>query len=169
MPLMIAMFSLVSDKIKNNDSGWFKRFTEGRSDIEKLIVEHKTVMTLLISAVASKQRLGGAKRVLEHIVDSITKSKNDVTPDTIAAVLKLESRLYSIQSRPGINFSDDAKSSAFLREALKAALKCPICNGYLDPAKSASYDHITRKQDGGDGSDNNCQITHPYCNSAIKN
>ncbi|WP_415642406.1 HNH endonuclease [Sphingomonas antarctica] len=28
-----------------------------------------------------------------------------------------------------------------------------------------SYDHITRKADGGDGHVDNCQPTHPYCNS----
>jgi HNH endonuclease len=52
---------------------------------------------------------------------------------------------------------------------LSNAMKCPICKGYLDPAKSASYDHIDRVQDGGKGSVGNGQVTHPYCNSAIKN
>lgn len=169
MPLMIGMFSIVSDKIKNNDKDWFRRFTGGRQQIEDLLIEHKTIITLLISAAGSKQRLGGAKKVLEYIIDAVTIKKEDVAPDKVAAILNLQSRLYSIQSRPGSNFSDDAKASAFLREALKTALKCPICDGYMDPSKSASYDHIKRKQDGGDGSDENCQIAHPYCNSAIKN
>lgn len=169
MPLMIGMFSIVSDKIKNNDSAWFKRFTMGRKIVEELLIEHKTIITLLISAAGSKQRIAGAKRVLEYIIDTVTTHGDDVTPDKIAAILNLQSRLYSIQSRPGSNFSDDAKSSAFLREALKTALRCPICGGYMDPSKSASYDHVVRRQDGGDGSEENCQITHPYCNSAIKN
>jgi hypothetical protein len=169
MPLMIGMFSIVADKIKNNDSDWFKKFTFGRKIIEELLIEHKTIITLLISAAGSKQRIAGAKRVLEYLIDTVTEGDGDVTPDKIAGVLNLQSRLYSIQSRPGSSFSDDAKSSAFLREALKSALRCPICGGYMDPAKSASYDHVIRRQDGGDGSDDNCQITHPYCNSGIKN
>jgi 5-methylcytosine-specific restriction endonuclease McrA len=30
-------------------------------------------------------------------------------------------------------------------------------------------DHIHRKQDGGSDEAKNLQITHPYCNSTIKN
>jgi hypothetical protein len=52
---------------------------------------------------------------------------------------------------------------------LKSALKCPICDGYLDPIRSVSYDHIIRVQDGGIGSSGNCDLTHPYCNQSVKN
>ncbi len=34
---------------------------------------------------------------------------------------------------------------------------------------SISIDHINRKADGGSGSSDNAQLTHPYCNSTIKN
>ena len=66
-------------------------------------------------------------------------------------------------------FSDNTKSAAFIRNALKSALKCPICDGYLDPIRSVSYDHIIRVQDGGMGSSGNCDLTHPYCNQSVKN
>ena len=164
-PLMMGMFSLVSEKIKNNDREWFKIFaTPKRSLIEKALIEHKTIITLLISALGSVKRVQGGRNVLNYIVDSIRKDE-EITPDIIAKTLGLESRLYSIQSKPGSDFSDDAKSSAFLRDALKQALRCPLCEGYLDPAKSISYDHIVRKADGGNGAEENCQATHPYCNS----
>ena len=35
-------------------------------------------------------------------------------------------------------------------------------------AKSASYDHIVRRENGGLGDTENGQITHPYCNQSIK-
>ena len=66
-------------------------------------------------------------------------------------------------------FSDNTKSAAFIRNALKSALKCPICQGYLDPIRSVSYDHVTRVQVGGLGSLENCDLTHPYCNQSVKN
>ena len=166
MPLMISMFSLVSEKVKSNDSAWFIKFTKVRAEVEKLLIEHKTIITLLISALPSGGRLGGAKRAITYVIDMAQDETSSFDVDNLAAVLGLESRLYSIQSRPGVNFSDDAKSSAFLREALKIALKCPICGGYMDPAKSASYDHIQKKTEGGLGAADNCQITHPFCNSA---
>ncbi|WP_369834898.1 HNH endonuclease signature motif containing protein [Cronobacter sakazakii] len=66
-------------------------------------------------------------------------------------------------------FTDDQKSMIFINTALQSAIKCPICNGYLDTTKSVSYDHIIRVREGGVGSYNNGQLTHPYCNQAIKN
>lgn len=164
-PLMMGMFSLVAEKLRNNARDWFKIFaTSKRRVIEEALIEHKTIITLLISALASGRRTQGGRNIISYIVEAARDNK-DISPDGIAKHLGLQSRLYSIQSKPGADFSDDAKSSAFLRDALRQALRCPICEGYLDPAKSISYDHIVRKQDGGDGSDQNCQATHPYCNS----
>lgn len=168
-PLMLAIFSIVSEKLKNNNKLWFKVFTERRKNIERLLIQHKGILTLLISALGSKSRVSGSQKALEFIIDRATDENSEITPDEIAHVLNLESRLYTIQSRPGVDFSEDTKSSAFLREAFKQALVCPICGGYLDPSKSASYDHIVRKADGGNGHEDNCQMTHPYCNTGVKN
>lgn len=67
----------------------------------------------------------------------------------------------------GRNFSTESKNAAFFREAMQKELRCAICNARLH-FKSISMDHATRKQDGGDGSPNNAQLTHPYCNSGYK-
>ncbi|CAM3151978.1 hypothetical protein SPAN111604_06825 [Sphingomonas antarctica] len=130
-PLMMGMFSLVADKIRSNDREWFKVFaTPTRRLIEETLIEHKTIITLLISALGSRARIEGGRTMINLIIDS-AKSGTAITPDAIAGALKLESRPYSIQSKPGAEFSDDAKSSAFLRDALRQALRCPLCEGYL--------------------------------------
>ncbi|TOQ86042.1 hypothetical protein CGG87_17535 [Vibrio parahaemolyticus] len=64
--------------------------------------------------------------------------------------------------------TDEQKSKLFISVALKNAIKCPICNGFLDIEKSVSYDHIERVREGGCGSADNVQLTHPYCNQTIK-
>jgi hypothetical protein len=46
-------------------------------------------------------------------------------------------------------FSDDTKNEVFLKTSLSNALTCPICKGYMEPAKAASYDHVVKKADGG--------------------
>ncbi len=51
---------------------------------------------------------------------------------------------------------------------LESAMKCPICNGYLDPEKSVSYDHVIRAREEGGGNHENCQLTHPFCNQSVK-
>ncbi len=167
--LLQAMFSMVGDKLKNNDSAWFKKFSQNRGVIEENLNRHKTILTLLISALGSVKRLQGARDVLEFIIDQANSGEKEINIDDLAEKIGLQSRLYSIRSKPGADFSDDVKTSVFLKNALASAMKCPICNGYLDPTKSASYDHIERKQDGGLGGEENCQLTHPYCNTSVKN
>jgi hypothetical protein len=168
-PLMLAMFAIVSEKLKSNDKKWFKDFSENRESIEEILLEHKGIITLLLSAMASKSRVTGGINVLNLIIERAKSGAVDVLPNDFADVTGLESRLYTIQSKPGASFDDDAKSSAFLQQAFAQALKCPLCGGYLDPAKSVSYDHIVRKADGGAGGADNCQLTHPYCNTCLKN
>lgn len=65
-------------------------------------------------------------------------------------------------------FSEETKSAIFIKEALTSALKCKICKGYIH-RNSISIDHIIRKQDGGSGIIDNGQLTHPYCNTTVKN
>lgn len=168
-PLMLAMFSIVADKLRNNNKDWFKRFSANRKVIEQLLIEHKGIITLLISAMGSKMRIKGSISVLNLIFQRAESGQTEVNPNDFAVVTGLESRLYTIESKSGTDFNEDTKNSAFLRQAFAQALKCPICEGFLDPAKSVSYDHIVRKEDGGTGADDNCQLTHPYCNSSVKN
>jgi hypothetical protein len=167
--LLQAVFSIIGEKIKNNDSAWFKTFSEHRGVIESNLNRHKTILTLLISALGSGKRLQGAREILDFLIEKAIAGESEIIVDDLAEKIGLQSRLYSIRSKPGVDFSDDVKTSVFLKNALANAIKCPICGGYLDPAKSASYDHIERKQDGGNGAEENCQLTHPYCNTSIKN
>jgi hypothetical protein len=65
-------------------------------------------------------------------------------------------------------FTTEKKSAIFIKEALSKSLTCKICNGLIHQ-NSMTFDHIIRREDGGMGSIENGQITHPFCNSTIKN
>lgn len=65
-------------------------------------------------------------------------------------------------------FSTERKSAVFIKEALNSTPRCKICGGYIH-RNSITIDHIERKQDGGLGNIDNGQITHPYCNTGVKN
>ena len=65
-------------------------------------------------------------------------------------------------------FSQNKKSSIFIKQALESAIKCNICKGFIH-TNSLSFDHIMRKEDGGLNTTNNGQVTHPYCNTSFKN
>jgi hypothetical protein len=66
------------------------------------------------------------------------------------------------------DFPTTVKSEAFMKEALSNSVKCKICGGYIHK-NSISIDHIKRKEDGGLGTIDNAQISHPYCNTTYKN
>ena len=67
----------------------------------------------------------------------------------------------------GKDFTNETKSEVYIRDALKNALRCKICRGLIH-RNSISIDHIRRKQDGGMGLPENAQLTHPYCNTTVK-
>ena len=66
------------------------------------------------------------------------------------------------------DFTTERKSAIFIKEALESAVRCNICKGLIHQ-NSITFDHITRKEDGGTGDIDNGQIAHPYCNSTVKN
>jgi hypothetical protein len=65
------------------------------------------------------------------------------------------------------DFTTERKSAVYLREALERALRCAICGARLHH-KSIHIDHIQRKADQGPASEDNAQLTHPYCNTSYK-
>ena len=65
------------------------------------------------------------------------------------------------------DFTNEVKSEAFIRDAIRKSLKCKICKGFLH-SHSITIDHKTRKIDGGEGSLSNSQLSHPFCNTTYK-
>jgi hypothetical protein len=64
--------------------------------------------------------------------------------------------------------SKESRSAAFIREAMATPIRCHICRGVIH-RNSMTFDHIKRKEDGGNNTSDNLRPTHPFCNSAIKN
>lgn len=152
----------------------FERFIKCREHFEELLKDYD----YLIQAIVRNKResmkaypfvaefyimvidflleTGSVKETVEQIKSS--DKFGDILKD---ASLEKEETLSS-------NFSRAVKSATFMKEALKDTPKCAICGGLLHK-KSISIDHINRKVDGGLGNSYNSQLTHPYCNSTIKN
>lgn len=59
------------------------------------------------------------------------------------------------------------KSGIVMHELLLKELVCAVCGGRI-PSQAISLDHVKRVQDGGKATVENAQITHPYCNTGIK-
>lgn len=63
--------------------------------------------------------------------------------------------------------SRQSKSAAFIREAMRGVVRCPICDGAVH-TNSMTFDHGERRRDGGSNRSDNLNPTHPYCNSGVK-
>lgn len=149
-----------------------KQFIEIRRDFEEMLINSEG----LIQQIARKHReaLPASNHIRDFYIEIFDllvqgKEKNSIITHIIKETkfryLKLQvDNNYQV----GKEFSKEVKSAAFIKEAMKGCLRCPICNGYIH-TNSTSVDHIERRQDGGEGKIINAQVTHPYCNTSYKN
>lgn len=169
-PMFMGTAFLLKQKLLNNDNSFFKNYIERRQKLEKTLIDHKPTIAAILQAYGSKHRVKNYAKFLDNLIEHIVDPTKEITEEDIVKLSGVSGKVFVGAAAPkDIDFSDDVKSETFIRRALESAVKCPICHGYLDPNKSISYDHKTRKREGGSGESENCELTHPYCNQAIKN
>lgn len=168
-PMFLGTARFISEKICNNDDNFFRKFSTARKLIESALIEHKELIATIL------QKLGSNKRVLVYskVINSIYNAAiigNEISEKEIVDWAGLTGKVVvGSEKTKSKTFSDDTKSKIFIQSTLKHSMRCPLCDGFIDTNKSISYDHIVRKQDGGNGDFENGQITHPYCNQSLKN
>lgn len=103
--------------------------------------------------------------LFQHLVEQYGKH-GDVSPESVIAHLGARGKVYNIvAAQTATQFTDEAKTMILIRQAVPSLMKCPLCSGLLDPAKSVSYDHVQHRREGGTGDVENGRLAHPYCNS----
>lgn len=168
-PLFLGTARFISEKLSNNDGDFFRKFTLVREKIETALITHKELIATILQKLGSSKRIETYSKLIDSIYVAAVKEE-PLTESNIVDWAGLSGKIVvGSEKTKSSNFSDDTKSKIFIRDTLKHSMKCPLCQGYIDTNKSASYDHITRKEDGGLGDSDNGQITHPYCNQSIKN
>lgn len=166
--LFLGMTALIQEKLRTNNKGFFKAFSKARGSVEKFLIENKSLIGLVLQNLAKNQRVPKMRDLFEYLVAELKKGNTIKLEDAIA-FLGLRGRILDVNAiHIGPTISDDTKSMLFVRDAIKAALHCPMCQGLLDPKKSVQYDHIIPVRDGGTGDVDNAQLAHPYCNSGYK-
>jgi hypothetical protein len=166
--MFMGIAQLLAIKILNNDSVFFKKFTSSREKLENILVEKKDLIATILQKHLSQNRIAIFSSLIDELILRI-HDELEISDQEIVRIAKLEGKIVLGQAfSENVSFSDEVKSESFIKTALKTAMKCPICFGFLDPEKSISYDHIQRVRESGLGTLDNLQLTHPYCNS-IKN
>jgi hypothetical protein len=169
MPFFLGTSKVIAKALMDNNKQFFIDFTKSREKVESMLIHKKELIATILQKTRSHNRINAYSAILQGAIKEITNGE-DVSDEKIVKWSGIKGTiLLGSDGRIGKTFSDETKSQAFIAQALKSAIKCPICGGYIDPAKSVSYDHIMRIEDGGNGEPLNCQITHPFCNQSIKN
>lgn len=150
----------------------FPDFIIVRKEFEQMLMEYD----YLIQQINRKHR--SAKNSYQQIktfyLEIIKKLlEKQSLADAVNEIIKSDNFNYlTLQVDPSSSqsteFNTGKKSAVFIKESIASAPRCKICGGLIH-RNSISIDHIERKEDGGMASIDNGQITHPYCNTGIKN
>jgi hypothetical protein len=167
--MFMGTMELIAKKVANNDSGFNKKFASVRGELEEILIQKKDLLSTIIQRHISSRRSGIYASLLEFILSRLI-NKEEITDADIVSTANLEGKI--VVGSPTVlasDFSESVKSKAFITSAIRSAQRCSICNGFLDPTKSVTYDHIKERKNGGVGSLDNCSLVHPYCNTGYKN
>lgn len=168
-PMFMGTVTLIATKLINNDKLFFIKFSSIRSKLEETLIEFKDLIATILQKQVSHKRVAHYAQLLDQTIYKLLEA-GEVSEIDLVKFSGLDGKIITGNSvRSPKRFSEDTKSQVFIRSALASAVKCSICNGYLDTAKSVSYDHIERVEDGGGSASTNLQLTHPYCNQSVKN
>ena len=165
--LFLGLCYLIKGKMINNDSAFFKAFTERREAIEKFLVDNKALILQLLQQINSRVRVERVAEIFDYLVK---EPDGKMSIDGVEKVARLKGSIVNLHEKvEGKTFNDASKSAIVIRQSLETAMRCPICKSSMEPSMSVSFDHISRKEDGGTGETENGQLTHPYCNTGFKN
>lgn len=147
----------------------FDVFTSVRSKFEEFIYKYDYIFEQINRNLRSTKN--SAEPLSKLFMMVMLQLKEGKTESNILQQIQQNYKNISLVKEEEISSSDfntNRKSETYISTALKAVVRCGICGGVVH-INSTSVDHIDRKRDGGLGSADNGQITHPYCNTGYKN
>ncbi len=167
-----SFYAIIAWILEAESKNSFKEFIKVRSDFEKLLLKYDYIIQDINRKY--RQAINSYTHMKDFYVESIKmlllgRNIDETVPEIIKTkkfnYLKVDTAKEDITSS---EFTAERKSAIFIKAALDNRERCEICKGLIHP-NSITFDHIIRKEDGGTGSIDNGQISHPYCNSTIKN
>jgi len=171
-PKIGSFYGVVTLILHLEKTKFFSKFTDVRKDFESVIWQDDMVPQIVSKSSAVKAR----EKVKDFYIKIIDKLSQGTDKKNVIREIVAEKCFGSLKSKAKANTSDiqtkefsrETKAAAFIRDALPGSSRCKICGGYL-PSRFSSIDHKKRKADGGLGTLDNAQLTHPYCNTTFKN
>ena len=150
----------------------FREFTKVRRQFEDFLLAHRVfVNQVTVKYGSGAKGYARLQQLLEFLIGQFAEGKT--VAEIIAAMAKHADFSYlqpaeKIATEAGKDFTAEAKSAVFLRDALKDPLRCAICTGLIH-RNAITIDHVVRRSEGGKGATDNGQLAHPFCNTTVKN
>ena len=150
-------------------------FIKLRKIFEKIYYSNSSLVQVTVRK--NRSALAGMKNVSNFFFEILNKLELGIQADEVINEIRRQSEFsylpetnheWTLFQEVPTDFSNYQKSEVFITEALSKAPCCKICGGILHK-NAISIDHIERKQDGGKATIENAQLTHPYCNTGVKN
>ena len=149
----------------------FQFFTSHRCAFEEFLVAHRHFTNVIAREYGSLQRgLSPTLTMYRTILSFIAKGQNN---DEITRSLQEQQQLRNLREiteedkKYGRAFSRQTKNAIYIQQRMAQELRCKICGARLY-FRATTVDHIERRKDGGSGTQENAQLTHPYCNTGYK-
>jgi hypothetical protein len=165
----IASFRFAQELTQNKQ---LIAFTLVRSKFEDFLYNHKGLLNLLTHSKGSRTRsLESILKLHRTVFDAMRDGKTD---DEIMSTLEADPTFKGISnmvasgedSQPQRKrFSPTAVRAKVIDELVRSRSRCTVCGARLPPS-ARSKDHATKVEQGGLGTFDNLNFTHPYCNSA---
>lgn len=156
--------------VKNLKKGKkFDTFTNVRKNFEEFIYKNDYIIDQIIRNLRSTQKsTEPLSKLFMMVMTQLNdkKSERDILQKIQQTYKNIN--LSNNEEISSIDFNSNRKSETYISTALKSVVRCGICGGVVH-VNATSVDHVIRKRDGGLGSADNGQITHPYCNTGYKN
>ncbi len=147
-------------------------FIQIRQTLEEFLMSNRPLVSQVVRKFGTKSsghtNLGEFyKQVFDLLREGLSAPGvvEIITADPRYSYLQPSESQYEV--KPASKFSIQVKSGVVMRELLTKASRCAICGGIV-PSQALSVDHKQRRQDGGTGHGDNAQLTHPYCNTGIR-
>ncbi len=156
-----------------NEKDKMKDFIKVRKSIEDIIFNYDYI----IQQINRKYRsaINGAEHIARFLYQcqQFLNEGSNIT-ETLKKIKVMDNYGYltlnemeSTNATTSSDFNENRKSAVFIQESMRSLNLCKIC-GCPVHKNSISIDHIQKKSEGGLGTINNGQVTHPFCNTGFK-
>jgi hypothetical protein len=167
---LLATAELLADLERENK---LIEFTRIRKWFEGFITENKEFISVIVHKHGSGARsVAPISEFLKWLANQMMAAK-EPSPEIWEHLNKSKfayltrGEAYDTSNATSGAFHKNTKSAAFLRDALDNPIRCNVC-GAMVHSKSMHFDHLVPRRDGGKATLENARITHPYCDSTVK-